>query len=170
MFQVNDYVVYGKYCVCRVEDICTPPFEVVDNNTKYYVLKPIGIKGNTIYTPVENNMAVLRSIMTKEEAMDLIHKVPELDTIIVESEKCREMLYRNSMSKGDSEELMKLIKTIHFRKEECLANGKKVSSTDEKYLRLAEESLFGELSCTFGISIDEVKNFFIQQVKQLESI
>jgi CarD family transcriptional regulator len=108
--------------------------------------------------------------MTKEEAMDLIRKVPELDTIIVESEKSREMQYRNSMSNGNSEELMKLIKTIHFRKEECQTNGKKVSSTDEKYLRMAEESLFGELSCTFDLSIDEVKDFFAKQVKQKESI
>lgn len=169
MFQVNDYVVYGKYCVCRLEDICTPSFEVADNSVKYYVLKPIGAKGNTIYTPVENNKAVMRNIMTQDEAMELIHKVPDLDTIHVDNEKNREVRYRDSISKGDSVELIKLIKTIFLRKEECLAKGKKFSSTDEKYLHQAEESLFGELSITFGLTAEEVKDYFIQQVKLLEN-
>jgi CarD family transcriptional regulator len=170
MFQVNDYVIHGKYCVCKIVDICTPPFETSDNNSKYYVLKTVGVNGNTIYTPVENDRVVMRHIMTKEEAMELIHKVPILDTIEVENEKNRETHYRNMMSKGDSVELIKLIKTIVLRKEMCLTNGKKFSATDDKYLRLAEESLYGELSCTFGLSTDEVKEYFIQEVKQLEKI
>lgn len=170
MFQVNDYVVYGKNGVCKIIDICIQPFEGADKDTEYYVLKPVNSKGSTIYTPVENNKVVMRNIMTREEAMDLIHKVPGMDPISVENDKYREIQYRNSMLTGDGEELIKVIKTIFLRKKKNMEAGKKMSATDEKYLRQAEESLYGELSYTFKLSEDEVKDYFIEQVKQIERI
>lgn len=167
MFQVNDYVVYGKYSVCKVVDICTPPFDGVDKTIKYYMLKPMSEKGSTIYTPVENNKVSMRNIMTKEEAMELIDKFPEMEMISVENEKSRELCYRNSLLKGDCEELFKMIKTLFIRREERLASGKKMSTTDEKYLRQAEDSLFEELSFAFGWSKEKVKDYFIQKIKKL---
>lgn len=170
MFQVNDYVVYGKNGVCKIDDICMQPFDGADKNIKYYVLKPVNTKGGTIYTPVENNKVAMRNIMTKDEAMDLIHKVPVMDPISVDNEKYRETYYRNSMLTGDSEELIKVIKTIFLRKQKNIEAGKKMSATDEKYLRQAEESLYGELAYTFKLSEDEVKDYFIKQVKQIVKI
>lgn len=170
MFQVNDYVIYGKNGVCNIIDICIQPFEGADKNTEYYVLKPVNSKGSTIYTPVENNKVVMRNIMTREEAMDLIHKVADMDPISVENDKYREAQYRNSMMTGDSEELIKIIKTIFIRKQKSIEAGKKMSATDEKYLRQAEDSLYGELSYTFELSEDEVKDYFIEQVRLLEKL
>jgi hypothetical protein len=34
MFHENDYVVYGKYSVCKIDSICTPSFEGIDNTIK----------------------------------------------------------------------------------------------------------------------------------------
>ena len=72
-------------------------------------------KGSTIYTPVENNKVSMRNIMTKEEAMELIDKFPEMEMISVENEKSRELCYRNSLLKGDCEELFKMIKTFIYK-------------------------------------------------------
>ena len=58
-----------------------------------------------------------------------------------------------------------MIKTLFIRREERLASGKKMSTTDEKYLRQAEDSLFEELSFAFGWSKEKVKIILFKKLK-----
>ena len=59
-----------------------------------------------------------------------------------------------------------MIKTLYIRKQSRLAAGKKVTSSDEKYLHLAEESLYGELSVVMGIPKDEMEEYIAGRVKE----
>ena len=47
---------------------------------------------------------------------------------------------------------------IHERRERRIADGKKATSTDERYFHAAEDILFGEIGVVLGVNKNEVKD------------
>lgn len=168
MFQINEYVIHGENGVCKVDDICTPPFNGIDKNKKYYVLHPVYSQGRTIYSPIDTDKPAMRHILSEDEAKQLINRIPSIDTIWVENEKFREQSYKTAMQKYECQEWIKIIKTLYLRREEKVAEGKKLSTTDERYLRMAEDYLYGELSISLGIPRGEIENYITREVDLIE--
>ena len=56
-------------------------------------------------------------------------------------------------------DLIRLAKSIYAKKLEAEKRQKHIGSTDEKYLRRAEELLFGELAVALEIPRDDVPAF-----------
>ena len=76
MFQVNDYVICGGSGVCEVQDICSNPFDQTKPEEKYYLLKPVYLRENTVYIPVHHPKIAMRKLISKEEAKKLIRNIP----------------------------------------------------------------------------------------------
>ena len=66
MFEIGDKVVYGVVGVCEVENIDTPPIKGISGD--YYFLQPVFDSKGIIYSPVDSNKVMIRSIMTVKEA------------------------------------------------------------------------------------------------------
>lgn len=170
MFQRNEYIVYEKYGVCIVADICNPPIPGADKSQLYYVLHPMSTPNQTIYTPVDSNKVLIRRILTKEEVLELISRIPSIETIWTANEKYREDNYKKAMRTYDTVEWIRIIKTLYLRKEERKAEGKAVTSTDERYLKTAETHLYEELSMALGIPMNEVEAYIAGRIKELEIV
>lgn len=153
MFQINDLVVYGKNGVCSVKEIGT--LSLMNNDRLYYTLIPVYKKEETIYAPVENGRIVMRDVISKEDAKELIDTFSKLEETVVASERDRENCYKQTLMGCNCEELASMIKTIYNRKCKRISEGKKVTVVDEKYYRQAEEQLFGELA--FALDVDKTK-------------
>lgn len=87
MFAVDDYIIYGNHGVCKVENIGPVSLAMVDKNKVYYTLRPVYKTEAVVYAPVENPKSVIRHVMTKAEAEQLIEEIPELDTVWITNEK-----------------------------------------------------------------------------------
>jgi CarD family transcriptional regulator len=170
MFEINDYIIYGENGVCTIADISTPPMAGFDKNSKYYILHPVRSAGRTIYTPVDNTKVTMRKILTREEALALIHRMPNIDVLWVSSDKLREEYYKKAIRSNCCEEWIKIIKTSYQRKEERKAEGKSVSATDDKYFKLAEMYLYDELSIALGIPAEQIKDYLFDKVRELETV
>lgn len=153
MFQINDLVVYGKNGVCSVKEIGT--LSLMNNDRLYYTLVPVYKKEETIYAPVENGRIVMRDVISKEDAKELIDTFSKLEETVVASERDRENCYKQTLMGCNCEELASMIKTIYNRKCKRISEGKKATVVDEKYYRQAEEQLFGELA--FALDVDKTK-------------
>ncbi|SHK27301.1 transcriptional regulator, CarD family [Clostridium cavendishii DSM 21758] len=169
MFKINDYVVYGGNGVCKVLGIGTPSINGADKERQYYRLKPIYENGSIIYTPVDNEKVVMRRIISKEEAKALINNITSMEVLYFEDDKMRQEKYKEVMHTYDCMELIKIIKTSYLRKEERLAEGKRNTATDDKYLKMAEECLYGEFAIALDMPKDQVKDFIIQTVENMGS-
>ena len=55
--------------------------------------------------------------------------------------------------------MIRIIKTIYLRKQDRFAKGKKVTATDERYLRQAEENLYSELSILLGVPKNDMEEY-----------
>jgi CarD family transcriptional regulator len=170
MFEINDYVIYGEYGVCKIIDITTPPIAGIKKDNKYYILNPLSTNGHTVYIPIDNIKGSMRKTLTREEALEFIDQIPYIDTLWVMNDKFREDYYKKAIRSNRPVEWIKIIKTYYLRKEERKAEGKSISATDEKYFKMAELYLYGELSLALGIPSDEMKDYLINKVKKLEVV
>jgi CarD family transcriptional regulator len=170
MYQIDDYVVYGEKGVCRIADICTPAMTGIDKDRKYYILHPLRAAGQTIYTPVDNDKVRMRKILSEKEAKSLINRIPSIETIWITNEKFREENYKKALRTDDCEEWIRIIKTLYLRRLERKAEGKSVTTTDERYFKAAESYLYDELSMSLGIPVTEVENYIAGKVYEIEKM
>ena len=162
MFKVGDYVVYGSTGVCRVEDITM--LDMAGTEKEYYVLVPVYNKNGKAFLPVDNTKVVLRPVLTKDEALKLIDTIPQIEEISPVNDRGREEKYKELARTCDCRSGVTIIKTIYVRKQERLAQGKKVTSTDERYFKLAEDSLYSELGFAMDMDREEVSGFIRERI------
>lgn len=168
MFEKNEYIIYGTSGVCKVDDITTMNMDGVSRERLYYVLSPSSQKGGRIFTPVDSEKTLMRKVLTREEASKLIDEIPDIEELWFASDKQREEKYKQCMRSCDCREWIKIIKTLYLRKQERSAQGKKITSTDEKYLRMAEDYLYSELEIPLGIPKEGMERYIAEQIERLE--
>lgn len=168
LFEKGEYIVYGTTGVCLVKDITTIERDGVPKEKLYYVLEPAGTAGGKIMTPVEGNKSIMRRVLTKEEAYQLIDGIEGIDKLWVSDEKQREMKYKEALKTCDCREWIGIIKTLYLRKKDRMVHGKRLTEVDERYMKKAKENLHGELAITLGIPETEVERFIISRIDEGE--
>lgn len=164
MFKIGDYVVYGNSGVCKVEDI--GPLSIGSRDKDYYTLIPVYGKNSKLYTAVDSDKVVIRPIMTRQESDALIDAMEEISELSICDEKRREDIYKETMRTCDCKEWVRIIKTLYTRKMDRISRGKKVTSSDERYLQMAEENLFGELAFSLQIPKEKVGEFISEKIRE----
>ena len=166
MFEIGEYIIYGNTGVCRVGEVKKMAAPGSKDDQLYYALEPVYDKGCRLFTPVDNQKVKMRPVLTKKEADELIDQIKDIDILWVQDEKNREQIYKDAIRTCSCVEWVRIIKTLYLRKESRLAAGKKVTSSDAKYLHLAEDSLYGELSVVMGIPRDEMESYITKRVRE----
>lgn len=166
MFNVGEFVIYGSNGVCRVNEITVMGSGV--DAKDYYCLVPINDNDGRIFTPVTNTKVIMRPILTEDEAMELIDRIPDIEQLWISDEKQREANYKQAIHTCDCRELIRIIKTMYSRKQERLAKGMKSTVVDDRYLKEAEENLYSELSIAIGREKAEMEEFISKQLELLD--
>lgn len=164
LFKKGEYIVYGTTGVCMVKDITTMDREDVPKEKLYYVLEPARTTGGMIMTPVEGNKSIMRKVLTKEEAYELLDGIKTIDKLWVTDEKQRENKYKEALKTCDCREWIGIIKTLYLRKKDRMVRGKRLTEVDERYMKKAKENLQGELAITLGIPEGEVEQFILDRI------
>lgn len=165
MFEIGEYIVYGSKGVCQIEDISNIDISGANKERIYYVMHQIENETGKLYVPIDNEKIVMRRVITKAEAEDLIRSMPEIEPLWVDDDKKREIMYKEAIRTCDYNEWVRIIKTLYFRKKERIVQGKKVTALDEKYLKAAENELYSELSLVLEIPKAEVLNYIKAQIE-----
>ena len=164
MFQAGDVIVCGTHGVCRVEKVGPLSSAVADRDRLYYTLKPLYERGSVVFTPVDNEKMVIRPVISREEALRLIDGIRDAEALGIEDERKREENYNTALKSCRAEELVKMIKTINARKRSRAARGKKATDADSRYVKLAEDYLYGELAISLDLERDQVKAFIRERI------
>ena len=155
MFKVGDYVVKPNTGICKIEDIVFMSLTGKEKK-QYYMLLPIDNERAKLYVNVGADRTRLRPIMTKEESEDFIKKIADIEAIWVPNDKLREQQYKEAFKTNEPESLVAIIKNLHNRTQLRIAQGKKITSTDEKYFKNAEKALYSELAFSLGVEQKDV--------------
>lgn len=164
MFEVGEYVVYGTNGVCRIESIGTLNMGMGDK--EYYTLTPVYEKKSKLFIPVDSRKVIIRPVLTRQETDRLIDEIQDIDLLCIEDEKKREEVYKEAMRTCDSKQWVRIIKTLYLRKQNRISQGKKATSSDEKYLHMAQQNLYGELAFSLNIPREEVEQFITERIQE----
>lgn len=161
VFEEGSYILCDSHGVCRIEEITAMDLSGTGEERIYYVLSQVYNCGSRLYIPVDNQKVRMRPLLSEAEANALIQKIPEIEELWVPNEKEREQAYKTALQTCDCEEVVKIIKTLYLRKKLRIENGKKVTAIDMKYLRLAEEQLYGELAVVLSMERGKVERYIL---------
>jgi CarD family transcriptional regulator len=165
MFEKGEYVVYGSKGVCQIQEISHVDIPGADRNRLYYIMIPVQNSSGTVYLPIDSPKATIRRIMTKEEANRLIQDIPDIEQLNVTDEKKREDSYKEALRTCNGRAWVSIIKALNIRKRERVAAGKKVTALDERYLKAAEQELYGELSISLGVPREEMETYIQNHIE-----
>lgn len=167
MFQANDVIIYGAQGVCKITG--TEEITVSGKKKTYFVLKPVGDKGSTIFAPTDNELVLrkMRRLLTKDEIHKLIDSMPEENAAWVANENERKELYKNILTKGDHLELIKMIKAIYAHKKERETEGKRLHMSDERFFKDAEQILYNEFQYVLDITgKDDLMRYIFDRIEK----
>lgn len=164
VYEKGDVVVYGADGLCRIEEITEKKFG--NDKIKYYVLKHINGDKSVTYVPVGNERSCekMRPVLTKEEVIELIESMPELDTMWINNDRDRQKEFKDIILFGDSRDLIKLIRSIYFHKKQQVKMGKKLHIADERVFKNAEKILYEEIGYVFGIDPSEALDLILKRI------
>ncbi len=168
MFKEKDYVVHKKFGVCRIEDIGELTENGMPKDKIYYTLVPEYIKGSKVYFPADapEDRIPFREVSSKEYMLDIVDRIEDIETVWIDDDKKREQIYKTALGSSDCVEWIKIIKTLYVRKEQRVADGKKATAIDDRYLHMAEEQLYGEMAIALEMNKDDMQNFITQRVEE----
>lgn len=164
MFKPGEYIHYGTSGLCRVEEITTLSVSGADKERLYYRLTPMEGQGGVIYTPVDNQKVQMRKALNNQEARELIASIPDIQELWITEEKQREQNYRQALQSSDCRCWVQIIKTLYTRRQSRLKQGKKITATDERYLKSAETRLYSELALALGRSKKELEDYISARI------
>jgi CarD family transcriptional regulator len=156
MYKVGQYVVYCGEGVFKVDSIGTLDLSGVSGDDTYYTLLSPFRAGSKVYALVGNEEGKLRDVITKKEAKEVLDNIALFDDIDVPNEKQKDEIYKKLIHKNDFRDLAKIVKTMYVKKVSKIAAGKKMTSGDDRYYRMAEERLIGELAIVLDLDRGEI--------------
>ncbi len=162
-YAIGDLLIYGETGVCRVMDIVEKEFLGVVQSC--YQLMPF-YQSCAIFTPVNNSTVYMRPIISREEADTIVASIPSIQPFEISARSPRELTekYTSIIKLHDCEKLAELAVSIYAKREKMLAQKKKLSAIDERFMKKAEDLLFGELAVVLGIDKTSVREYIEEKV------
>lgn len=156
MYKIGEFVIYGSEGVCEVEEISK--INITKEPKNYYTLKPMHNNGK-VFTPIDTKI-FMRPIITSAEANKIIEEIPSIEEFKYDIKNVRVLQehFKNLFKTHKCIDLLSIIISINYRKDELAKSGKKISQTEEKFLRMATSLIEDEFSVALGISKEEVNN------------
>ena len=93
-----------------------------------------------------------------DEAQAVLDRVPEIEALAVNNEKERETRYKEAVRSCELDSVISLLKCLHIRNEQRAQAGKKATSVDERYGKMAEHNLNAELAFVLEKDKQEIKD------------
>ncbi len=159
-------MLYGGIGVCRIGEIREQVFPSTGEKRLYYVLNSL-YEDCVISAPVDSDKVFIRPIISREEAERIIQRIPEIHPEAYQSRATRELAehYEAILKSHDCDSLVELTMSIYHKKQAMLSQKRKFGSVDERFLKRAEDLLFGELAAALDIPRDSVQEYIAAQIE-----
>ncbi len=170
MYKPGEKIIYGSTGVCVVKEITAQKASAEDEEKLYYTLEPVYQSG-VIYIPV-NSKVFMRPIISEDEANALIDSIPDMPVSVHQSSVLRELeeYYSSFFQSHDCALLMELTRSIYAKKDLMARQNRKFGAVDEKYLKRAEDLLYGELAAALNIERVQVPDYITKRLQGASAI
>lgn len=158
MCQLGDKVIHVNGGVFVVEEIKIMNYGYGD--VKYICLKPYFIdtvnKTLTIYVPYDKKDELIRPIMSKQDALQVIEKIKNIQPIWYQESKVRKEKFAELLNSHDIDNICVIVKSLYTKQLELQENNKSLNLMDYDYLRKLKKGIEEELAISLNVPIDEI--------------
>lgn len=166
MFEIGDFVIKANNGICRIDDIGHLDISTANKERLYFFLSPLNETNSKLYVPTDREDNGLRKVITEEEAWRFIDEIPNIDEAWISDDKQREQKYKEAIQSCDLTKLMSIIKSMYHRKQKRTAQGKKNTSIDEHFFKLAENNLYTELAFAIGKNKEDMQEIITKKIEE----
>lgn len=166
MFEIGDFVIKANNGICRVDDIGHLDISSANKERLYFFLTPLNETNSKLYVPTDRADNGLRKVITEDEAWKFIEKIPKISEAGITDDKQREQKYKEAIQSCDLVKLMSIIKSMYVRMQKRTAQGKKSTSIDEHFFKIAENNLYTELAFAIGRNKEELHNIIAEKIAE----
>jgi CarD family transcriptional regulator len=147
-------------------DVTIPKDNSFERDQLYYVLQPL-YENSVVYTLVNTNV-FMRPIISAEEAERLIDMIPKIQAEPYYNDRMQELTqhYEAAIKAYNCADLIELVMSIYAKKQIVKQQNHKFGQIDQKFMKQAEELLFGEISVALGIPLDKVQKYIASRVEE----
>ena len=151
MYSEGDLIVYGSSGVCRVGE------KTQMDGRDYLKLHPV-YQRETIFMPLFSDKVRVRPVVTREEAEEIIAASAKVNAQPVFENKVQllNQKYESIIRTYQCSELLYLIMSINNKRIAAGQKRRKLGLVDERYLKRAEDLLYGEFSVALDIPREEI--------------
>ncbi|MBO7573797.1 MAG: hypothetical protein J6T25_03375 [Bacilli bacterium] len=163
MFKINDSVIHCREGLSKI-------ISMSNMNGRDYFLVSVGRNsGENIYVPVDTAESIIRPLMDKKEADELLKYIKKIKKEFNANTKQRRDAYKKMLSSGNVKEIAYLYRQLYFYEQIGGENNTeiKLGPVDIDMLSYAENMLMDELSITYGVERGEVKAFVQKRIAKL---
>ena len=163
MFKINDSVIH-----CR-EGLSTIIAINNMNGKDYFLVSVNRNSGETIYVPVDTAGSIIRPLMDKKAADELLKYIKKIKKDFNSNTKQRRDAYKKKLSSGDVKEIAYLYRQLYFYEKIGGENNTeiKLGPVDIDMLSYAQNMLMDEFALTYNVKREEVKDFIEKRISKL---
>jgi len=166
MYEIESVVMHITNGICKTKDIQEKSF-TQNINQKYYVLQPVFETGTTLFVPIENNPARIRTLLTKEEINGMMQTLAnQQDKPWINDDNQRLSHFKTVLKNGNQQEILSMLHTIYLKQIQKKQSGKKLRFTDERVKNAAEKLVQQEFSYVLQIPQEEVSDWICSHITQ----
>lgn len=165
MFEIGDFVIKANNGICRVDGIGHLELSGASKERMYFFLTPLNEVHTKLYVPTDKKDNGLRKVITEEEAWKFINAIPQMEEICITDDKQREQKYKEVIVSCDLEKLIGIIKNMYHRQQKRTALGKKNTSIDEHFFKIAQNNLYTELAFAIGKERADMQGIITQKIE-----
>ena len=163
MFEINDSVIHCREGLSKIISVNNM------NGRDYFLVSVNRNSGETIYVPVDTAGSIIRPLMDKKAADELLKYIKKIKKEFNSNTKQRRDTYKKKLSSGDVKEIAYLYRQLYFYEKIGGENNNeiKLGPVDIDMLSYAENMLMDELSLSYGVAREEAKAFVEKRISKL---
>lgn len=167
MFERDEYVFYESGGICQIADIRVAPLESMPADRTYYIMKPLHDPNSVVYIPVDSDKVFLRRLLNREEAEELLNRIPTVDAIDEPNAKLLRAKYTEAMRTHDPVEWVRVIKTVYRRANAQASRSQRISETERNFAENAKRYLHTELALALGLNEAEMERHISEHIQNM---
>lgn len=168
MFEIGDFLMYGKTGVCQLRGISKEAL-LDKKEVWYYVLQPVFKNSSAVIKmPVDNKRINIRRVASREQILAFMEQIAASEPIWNNNDRSRFEEYDENLCSGSCLEWMDMIRQIYLKKKESKTSDKKISPRDIGVSKEAKRLLHEELSISLEIPLEDVEKTIVSKLASME--
>ena len=158
MYKEGSYVSYRAEGVCVIVEIERRNFGMLNEFKDFYVLSPIRDLNSRLYVPVDNPELIskMQALCSADDVNLLAEELKDEILEWIPAPRPRSNRFREILSEGRREMLIRLIHTLMSQEKKLMGEGKHITQGDDAILKRAKRMLVDEFSFTTDITTEQM--------------